>query len=235
MRLFALAERTRFMPESQPPLSSAEYARDFEEVKLLGQNTSSARTEDQTHTAHFWVEPSPAGWSRMGSLVAAQQGYDLHTTARLLALLNMAMADGFIIGWHQKTHFAFWRPVTAIHQADADGNPATQADTSWLPLRPTPPVPDYPSTHSLLGGAAAEILRQFTGTDAVDLCMASATSTPPGSTRCWHSFTEAELENAESRVLVGFHFRFATVTGIDVGRKVGSFAMSNALVPLAAE
>ena len=123
------------------------------------------RTADQTHVAHFWVEPSPSGWSRVGNLVSARYRYDLHRTARLQALLNMAMADGFVVGWYQKRHFAFWRPVTAIRKADTDGNPRTAPDPSWMSLRPTPPLPDYPSTHSLLGGAAAEVLRQFTGTE----------------------------------------------------------------------
>jgi hypothetical protein len=147
----------------------------------------------------------------------------------------MAMADGFIAGWYQKIHFALWRPVTAIRNADSDGAPETIADPTWLPPRPTPPAPDYPSTHSVLGGAAAEVLRQFTGTDEMSFCMVSSTSTPAGTARCWHSFTQAELENAESRVMVGFHFRFAIETGVDVGRKIGDFAMANALQPLPSE
>jgi hypothetical protein len=140
--------------------------------------------------------------------------------------------DGFIVGWYQKRHLAFWRPVTAIRKADTDGNPRTEPDPTWLALRPTPQTPDYPSTHSLLGSAAAEILRRLTGTNAFSFCMASTTSTPPGSERCWRSFTQAELENAESRVLVGFHFRFAIETGVSVGRKVGRHATRHALRPL---
>jgi hypothetical protein len=144
----------------------------------------------------------------------------------------MAMADGFVVGWYQKRHFAFWRPVTAIRKADTDGNPRTEPDPSWLPLRPTPALPDYPSTHSLLGGAAAEILRRFTGTSIFPFCMVSTTSTPSGTPRCWESFTQAERENAESRVLAGFHFRFAIETGLRVGRKIGKFAMRRVLRPL---
>jgi hypothetical protein len=150
----------------------------------------------------------------------------------LLALLTMAMADGFIAGWYQKRHYAFWRPVTAIRQAETDGNPATSPDPTWLPLRPTPALPDYPSTHSLLGGAAAEILRSFTGQDRFRFCMTSTTSVPAGAERCWNSFTQAEVENANSRVLVGFHFRFACTTGVEVGRTVGRFAIGHSLRPL---
>jgi hypothetical protein len=229
---FTLRDRTQFLPGSPPQLASRRYSRDYDEVKRVGRDVSAARTPDQTHLAHFWAEPSPAGWSRVGNVVSARYRYDLHRTARLQALLNMAMADGFIAGWYQKRHFAFWRPVTAIRAGDTDGNPRTTADPSWLSLRPTPPLPDYPSTHSLLGGAAAEILRRFTGSSFFPFCMVSTTSTPPGTQRCWFSFTRAELENAESRVLVGFHFRSAIETGVEVGRKVGRFAMRHALLPL---
>ena len=175
---------------------------------------------------------SPVCRVPVGNLVSARHGYNLHRTARLHALLNMAMADGFIVGWYQKRHFAFWRPVTAIRKADTDGNPSTAPDSSWLPLRPTPPLPDYPSTHSLLGGAAAEVLRRLTGTHAFPFCMTSTTSTPPQTERCWDSLTQAELENAASRVLAGFHFRFAIETGVNVGRQIGRFAARHALRPL---
>jgi hypothetical protein len=229
---FTLVDRSQFLPNPPPDLTSVTYARDFDEVNGLGQDTSPLRTDDQTQLAHFWAEGSPIGWSRVGSIVSSRRDYDLHRTARLLALLNMAMADGFVTGWYQKRHFAFWRPVTAIRKAETDGNPDTSPDPSWLPLRPTPALPDYPSTHSLLGGAAAEILRRFTGQDHFRFCMTSTTSVPASGERCWKSFTEAELENASSRVVVGFHFRFACTTGVEVGRKVGRFAIGHSLRPL---
>ena len=232
VRPFTLRNRAQLEPEPPPALTSRRYARDSNEVKRIGQDISPARTADQTHVAHFWIEPSASGWSRVGNLVSARYGYDLHRTARLQALLNMAMADGFVVGWYQKRRFAFWRPVTAIRKAGTDGNSKTAPDPAWMSLRPTPPLPDYPSTHSLLGGAAAEILRRFTGTNHFPFCMVSTTSTPSGTKRCWDSFTRAELENAESRVLVGFHFRFAIETGVQVGRKIGQFAMLHALRPL---
>lgn len=169
---FTLNDRTQFVPHPQPALTSATYTRDFDEVKRFGQDMSSARTADQTHLGHFWAESSPVGWSRVGNIVSSRRGYDLHETARLQALLNMAMADGFIVGWFQKRHFAFWRPVTAIREADTDGNPSTTADAGWMALRTTPPLPDYPSTHSVLGGVAAEILRRFTGADSFQVAIA---------------------------------------------------------------
>jgi hypothetical protein len=232
VRPFTLRDRAQFLPDPPPALTSKAYARELDEVKLLGRDTSSARTADQTHVAHFWVEPSSITWSRVGNIVSAQREYSLHRTARLLALLNMAMADGYIVGWYQKRHFAFWRPVTAIRKAGADGNSETDPDPTWLPLRPAPPSPDYPSTHSLLGGAAAEILRTLTGTDRFPFCMVSMSSTPAGTQRCWRTFTQAERENAESRLLLGFHFRSACEAGVKVGRKVGKFAIGHSLRPL---
>jgi len=229
---FIVRDRTQFLPGPPPSLTSRRYARDYAEVDSVGQDISPVRSADQTHVAHFWAEPSASGWSRVANLVSARYRYGLHRTARLQAVLTMAMADGFVIGWYQKRHFAFWRPVTAIRKGDTDGNPGTEPDPSWLSLRPTPALPDYPSTHSLLGGAAAEVLRRFTGTSNFPFCMVSTTSTPSATARCWHSFTQAERENAESRVLVGFHFRFAIETGIDVGRSVGRFAMRHGLRPL---
>jgi hypothetical protein len=229
VRPFTLNDRTQFLPDPPPALTGERYTRDFNEVKRLGRDTGSERTADQTHLAHFWAEPTPAGWSRIASIVSAQKGYDLHRTARLLALLNMAVADGYIVGWYQKRYFAFWRPVTAIQKADTDGNPETSPDPTWLSLRPTPAIPDYPSNHALSGAAAAEILRRVTGTDDLPFCMVSTTSTPAGTQRCWDGFTQAELQNAESRVMIGFHFRFACETGVKVGRKIGRFATGHSL------
>lgn len=229
---FALRDLTQVRPAPPPALTSPTYTQHFDEVKRFGQDTSSARTADQTHLGHFWVEPSPVGWSRVGNIVSAGRGYDLHETARLQALLTMAMADGFIASWDQKRRFAFWRPVTAIRLADTDGNPSTTADTGWTPLRATPSAPDYPSGHSVLGGAAAEVLRGVTGSDQFRFCMTSTTAEPAGTQRCWETFTQAERENAESRVMMGFHFRFACDTGVEVGRQVGRFTISHALRPL---
>ena len=229
---FAIESPDQFHLPPPLDLRSARYARDFEEVYLYGRDTSTVRSADQTHLADFWREPSPLGWSRIGTIISEANGYDLHETARLLALLTMGMSDGFVTGWYWKRSHAFWRPVTAIQKADTDGNRHTAKDDTWLPLRPTPPLPDHPSTHSILGSVGAEILRRFTGSDHASFCMTSITALPAGSTRCWDSFTEAELENADSRVMVGFHFRTATDRGIQQGRRIGRYIIRHALEEL---
>lgn len=146
----------------------------------------------------------------------------------------MAMADGYISGFYWKRTYAFWRPITAIRKADTDGNPGTDPDPTWNPLRPTPSSADYPSTHSVLGAAAAMILYRFAGSDRFAFCMASNSSVPVGSIRCYNRFSQAALENADSRVRIGYHFRFATVAGIKLGARIGHFAFRHNLKPLPA-
>ena len=125
---FVLRRSNQFEPEGPPRLSSNRYAADYNEVKAIGDKYSTVRTPEQTSIARFWYEGSPAGWSRIGRVVAQSQGLDSWDTARLLALLNLAMADGFIAGFETKYDFNFWRPVTAIRAGDADGNHNTIAD-----------------------------------------------------------------------------------------------------------
>jgi hypothetical protein len=159
--------------------------------------------------------------------------------ARLFGLLNLAMADGYIGSFETKYLYNFWRPVTAIRNADTDGNPNTNVDADWTPLVQTPPIPDYDSAHSVEGGAAAQVLRRFFGTDEIDFETCSLTL-PAGSTcddvssvtRSYSSFSEAADENAFSRVLVGFHFRKACAVGVQHGREIGDRAFRLFLRPV---
>ncbi|MCK6691515.1 MAG: vanadium-dependent haloperoxidase, partial [Thermoanaerobaculia bacterium] len=151
--------------------------------------------------------------------------------ARLFALVNMALADAYTAGWDSKFHYNFWRPYTAIRAADIDGNANTEADPEWEPAEPTPPVQDYPSTHSALGNAAATVLGGLLG-DQVTFTMTSGTSALPGETRTFSRFSQAADENAESRVLAGIHFRFSCEKGQELGNQIGKFTLDNHLKPL---
>ncbi|HEX2059461.1 MAG TPA: PA-phosphatase, partial [Thermoanaerobaculia bacterium] len=144
--------------EGPHPLSSEAYARDLESVRAIGASTSTTRTPEQSEIARFWYEDSPLGWNRIANGVVRQRGLDPWSAARTFALVNFAMADGFIAGFEAKYRFRFWRPETAIREAAGDGNPRTEPDPAWQPFLITPPVPDYPSTHTVLGWAAAEVL-----------------------------------------------------------------------------
>jgi hypothetical protein len=229
---FTIRHRSQFELDPPPGLLTEEYARDYEEVKGVGRDTSAVRNEDQTHSAHFWFEPSNVGWSRIAAIYTEQNVVSLHDTARLFALLNMAMADGYISGFYWKRTYALWRPITAIRKGDMDGNPATDPDPAWNPLRPTPPSGEYPSTHAVLGTAASRILRHATGSDRFSFCMVSISSVPAGSARCFTSFSEAAADNAASRVYIGYHFRFATRAGMNLGSAIGNYAIRHNLKPL---
>jgi hypothetical protein len=209
-------------------IESAAYASDFAHVKAIGRKASTVRTAEQTRIAKFWYEDSPLGWNRIAHAVVRERGLDAWDAARAFALVHLAMADGFIAGFDAKYHHRFWRPETAIRAAADDGNARTQPEANWQPLLPTPPVPDHPSTHTVLGWAAAEVLGALFG-DEQSYQMTSLTL--PGTTRRYASFSAAARENGLSRVYAGIHFAHAVEAGERQGRSVGR-AVARALAPL---
>jgi hypothetical protein len=214
--------------EGPLPLSSLKYARDFASVKAIGEINSTTRTPEQSEIAQFWYEDSPLGWNRITNTVARQRALDTWEAARAFALINFAMADGFIAGFEAKYRFRFWRPETAIHEAAMDGNSLTQPDPTWQPFLITPPVPDYPSTHTVLGWAAAEVLIELLG-DKVRFNVTSLTL--PGVTRHFKGFSAAAEENGLSRLYAGIHFPYAVKEGRRQGRSIGQ-AVGEALKPV---
>ena len=227
---FSLFRADQFRPAPPYKVNSKKYTADFNEVKALGGDgptTPSTRTADQTQIASFWYESSPLGWNRIARTVAVQEGLDLWENGRLFALLNLASVDGYIANFDTKYHYVYWRPITAIRLAANDGNPDTTADPTWTPLLETPPVPDYSSGHAVQGAAMAEVLRLFFGTDQIDFTTCSTTMPPHencgekwAAMRSFSSFWQAAEENALSRILVGIHFRNATVEGLKQGRRI---------------
>jgi len=199
-------------------LSSLVYAADLNFVKAIGRIDSTTRTAEQSEIATFWYEDSPKGWNRIANSVIRQKGVGARDAARILALLNFAMADGFIAGFAAKYKYVLWRPITAIHMADGDGNPLTTADANWNSFCVSPPIPEHPSTHTVLGAAAAGVLIQHFG-DRVRF--ATTSDTLPGVTRRFSSFTEAAVENGLSRVYCGIHFVNAVRDGYDLGQAIG--------------
>lgn len=203
-------------------VTSREYARDFEYLKSVGKLDSRTRTAEQTDIAYFWFEFSPLGWNRIANTVVTQKGLDVWRSARVMALVNFAIADGYIAGFDAKYQYRFWRPVTAIRKAANDGNPATKPDEKWLPLAAavffTPPVPDYPSTHTVLGAAVAEVLIRNFG-DHTRFSVVSTTL--PGEVRYFERFSDAARENGLSRVYGGIHFQHAVREGYAMGQGIG--------------
>ena len=237
---FVLDRSSQFRPGPPYPVTSRKYAADLNEIKALGGDgvtTPSARTPEQTEIALFWVESSPLQWNRIARTVSA--GHGPWAQARLFALLNMALADGYVSSFETKYHYDYWRPVTAIRAADADGNPRTSADPTWTPLVTTPPIPDYDSAHAVQGGAGSTVLKRFFGTDHIGFTACSLTLPPGGTcadpspiTRSYASFSAAAKENGISRILVGFHFRKAVDEGIEHGNRIGDLAVDRFLRPV---
>jgi PAP2 superfamily len=239
---FVLHDSSQFRPGPPYAVDRKKYTADFNEVKSLGGDdvtTPSARTADQTEIALFWYESSPLKWNRIARTVSADRGLTPWENARLFGLLNLALADGYIAMVDSKNHYNYWRPVTAIQNGDTDGNPDTLGDPTWTPLRGTPPNQDYASGHSIEGGAGAEVLKQFFGTDQISFEDCSA-SLPAGNTcsdaapllRSYTSFSQAAVENAYSRILIGFHFRKSVEEGTEYGRKIGRRAANLFLHPV---
>ena len=206
------------------------YTRDYNEVLQVGCATCTARTADQSTLALFWVEGSPSAWNRIAISQATAAKLDAWQTARLLALLQLSQFDAYVAVIESKYAYNFWRPVTAVALAGADGNPRTEAQPGWEVVSfPTPPIPDYPSGHSCTGAAAAAVIRLVLGRDAGPFTAYSTSL--PGVTRSFRSVEAAAKENADSRVYVGFHFRHATEIGLLQGAAVGAYVVLNELRP----
>src|SRR5688572_20135105 len=228
VKLFSLQSKSQFRPGALPALTSAKYKADYDEIKAKGQSTSTTRTADQTSVANFWYEFSEAGWNRVARQAVVSKKLNLLEAARLLSLVDIALADSYIAGWDAKFHYNIWRPYTAIRFAANDGDDSTPGDATWEPALPTPPVQDYPSTHSALGNAGATVLARILG-DNTPFTMTSFTALPAGSTRSFTSFSQAAKENADSRVWAGIHFRFSCDAGLDLGSKIGNWVVDTKL------
>jgi hypothetical protein len=226
---FTLLSASQFWLPGPPALTSETYARDYNEVKNVGGKVSTVRTDDQTQIARFWFE-GPGAWNRIARTVATARGLDARDSARTLALMNMAMADGYIAGWKIRYVYDLWRPITAIREGDNDGNDATVGDPTWDSHQNTPNVSDYPSTQSTFSGAAAVALASTLGGDQVNFTVPSGKPFE-GITRSFTSFSQAARESADSRVYAGIHFRSACEDGLALGRKVGQRAAALYLQP----
>ncbi|HSO66033.1 MAG TPA: vanadium-dependent haloperoxidase, partial [Ornithinibacter sp.] len=240
VRTFGLTGAGQFGVAPPLPLTSARYAKDVNEVKALGGDgvgTPTRRTAAQTEIARFWVESSPLSWNRLARTLATSHRLDAWGQARLYGLLNVALADGYVASFATKYGDLFWRPVTAIREADRDGNRRTTADPGWTPLETTPPIPDHDSAHAVEGGAAAMVFRQFFGTDRYEFSHCSTTLPTGGcadttpSLHHFSRFSEAAQENADSRVYIGFHFRRAVEVGNQHGEKIGRWVAQQLLRP----
>ncbi len=207
----------RFATDGPDPLGSAEYATDLAEVAAMGSATSAARSEDQTALALFYSDNPGRQYQDAMRERAVRHQMGIVDSARMFAATNAAAADALITCWRVKYDSPFWRPVTAIQQADRDGNPATTPDPGWTSLRPAPPYPENPSGHGCLSSAVATTLENLFGTGGVDV---DIRSTVTGATRHYDT-AEAWLDDVvDARIWLGIHFRDGMDDARDIGRRV---------------
>ena len=216
---FLIDDPADFLTAGPLDLRSHRYAKEFDEVKTLGASDSSVRTPEQTNAARYWAENPPATWSRIFRTLSAQQGVSLVDDARMYAMLYLTAADALIAVWDDKAERLFWRPITAIREADTDGNPLTQPQADWTPLIPTPPYPDHPSAHNGMSASIVKTLEQFFGTDDIGW----TDTNNGGFTRSFSRFSQAIEEIVEVRIWSGIHFRTADEQGARMGRKVATY------------
>jgi hypothetical protein len=228
MRPLALRSASQLRPGRPFRLTNRAYAADFDQVKELGSATSATRTPEQTAQASFWTDHDIRQWNDGLLRLAADRGLDLVQTARMLAMAHVAGGDAMIACFDAKYHYWFWRPYQAIQQADADGNPATLADPSWLPLGATPNFPEYPSAHACHSGAVVKALESFFGTDRVPFSLDSRIT---HATRHYERLHDVVDDVDWARVLVGFHFRSSDLTGSNLGRRVGRYVAQHYFQP----
>lgn len=226
---FALTAASQFRPEGPPSLTSKRYARDLFEVQARGEFTSSYRSAADDETARWHTELAPFQLNRIARAETATDGRGLLAHARLFALLNIALSDAATSVFDAKYAYVFWRPVTAIRDADLDDNSETAVDPGWSPFLTTPPHPEYPAAHGVIQTAGARVLEKYFGQHyAFD----TTSPTVPGVTRHYASFDAFAEEGGLARILGGMHFRNSIEVGRRQGKKIANYILEHCLWPL---
>jgi hypothetical protein len=228
---WVLKSADQFRPGPPPQLSSALYARDYNETKTLGSSKSTVRTPQQTEAVKFWTQSNflPA-WEAAARQLSAAKALGLAENARLFALLNMGIANTFINDWDAKFTYNFWRPITAIRNGDKDDNDATERDPGWTPLNTTPMHPEYPSQAAIVTGVVVAVLESVFGSNPA-IPVTATDFDNPNLKREFKSIAEMADEMKNVRVWGGIHFRNSLEVGDDMGRKIAAYLMENALKP----
>jgi vanadium-dependent haloperoxidase-like protein len=252
VRPFVLQAASQFLPAAPPSLSSSQWAAAFDEIKLYGQDTSSARTTDQAATARFWTANVIRQYNRAWRELADARGLGLLKSARLAAMVNVIGADAQISVMNAKYHYDFWRPVTAIAGSVdpaavsaldagpvpgfADGNSATAEQAGWRPLITTPNHPEYPAAHGSLTSAMAEVFAAFLGTRRIDLDIhgfdPNGTAGNLDAVRHFDKVGRLTNQIVNARLWAGLHYRFSGKAGVKLGQDVARYDASHAFLPL---
>jgi PAP2 superfamily len=215
----------QFRPAGPPALNSDTWARDFNEVKAMGGRTSARRSAEQTEVARFWDYSAPPIYHALVRSVAMQPGRSLERNARLFAAVAQAMDDALIAVFEAKYHYRFWRPATAIRNADTDGNAATEREAGWSALIDVPMHPEYPAAHSVLAAALGTVLAAEVG-DAPMPVLETSSPTVKGAVRRYDNVRTLVQEVSDARIWGGVHYRTSTEVGAQMGRQVGALAVA---------
>jgi hypothetical protein len=225
---FVLKSAAQFRPPPPVTLKSQIWASDYNEIKAIGNKNSSERTAQQTETARFWLMTGPTAYHPLARELVLAKQLDVVDSARAMALYAVALTDAYIAVFDAKYHYEFWRPITAIRNGDIDGNPATTLDATWQPVDNTPMHPEYPCAHCIESGAAVAILESLRGSgDMPELSLTSPTA--PGVTHRWTDLDSFATEVSNARIWAGFHYRFSTRVGTEMGRKIGKYVADNSM------
>jgi membrane-associated phospholipid phosphatase len=219
---FVLEKGSQFRPAPPPALTSTAYASAINEVKSLGQDSSTTRTADETVIGKFWAPPIWNTWNAIAEDAALAHHTNMEQTAAMFAALNLSFADGAIAMYDAKYHYQLWRPITAIRLADTDGNAATIGDPGWAPLAVTAADPSYPGAHSTISAAGAAVLSGFFG-NRDDIQVTSPAL--PGVVRSFGSYSAVATEAGLSRIFAGQHTRIDHVAGLELGSDVAHFVL----------
>lgn len=219
-----MTHAAQFRPAPPPDLTSEHWARDFNEVKMLGRSDSQTRTAEQTAIAHFWEEVMPPIYHGVVRSITTQPGREITQNARLFAAVTQAVDDGLIAVFDAKYHYAFWRPVTAIRNGDIDGNDATASDDSWTPLIATPMHPEYPCAHCIVSAAVGTVLQAEIGENATPV-LTTVSQAAGNRSRSWQSLDEFMQEVVNARIYDGVHYRNSGEIGAQMGRQVAQLAI----------
>jgi hypothetical protein len=230
MAPFALEKPSQFRPAPPISLESEEWAADYNEIKDYGGKASAKRSPQQTETARFWLMVGPPAYHPLPRQLVVAKQMTVIDSARFMALVAIALTDASIAVFDAKYHYEFWRPITAIRNGDIDGNPATELEATWQPIDNTPMHPEYPCAHCIQSGAAAAVIAALLGTtDIPEIALTSLTA--PGVAHRWTNLKALTEEVANARIWAGFHYRFSTRVGTDMGRQIGEYVVKNVMQP----
>jgi hypothetical protein len=230
MRPFTLTRQDQFRPGPPVSLKSKEWATDYNEIKDYGGKNSTKRSPEQTETARFWLMVGPPAYHPLARQLVLAKQMNVVDSARFMALFAVALTDAYIAVFDAKYHYEFWRPVTAIRNGDIGGNPATARDATWQPIDATPLHPEYPCAHCITSGAAVAVIESVLGSAEIpEVAMTSTTAA--GVTHRWTNLEAFSSEVMNARIWAGFHYRFSTRVGDDMGRKIGRYVVETVMQP----